>query len=130
MGTKIAINGFGRIGRLVYRAALADRDFFKKFEKGSSIHREKWPVSDKNLIDTEAEKLGEIAVDVISTIRQFKTMRKMPMNAPLRLVIIEEEDLLPLMDDIKGTMKIEQIRAGKAEELLTERFNIGLKIEV
>jgi valyl-tRNA synthetase len=106
------------------------QDFFRKFEKGNSIHMEKWPTSDQNLVNTEAEKLGELAVDVISAIRQFKTSRKMPMNAPLRLVTIEQEDLLPLMDDIKGTMKIEQIKTGRAEEILTEKFNIGLKIEV
>ncbi len=32
MGIKIAINGFGRIGRLVLRAAMQDADFWKKFD--------------------------------------------------------------------------------------------------
>ncbi len=30
--TKIAINGFGRIGRLFFRAAMADKEFMKDFE--------------------------------------------------------------------------------------------------
>ena len=29
----IAINGFGRIGRLFFRAAMQDEEFRKKFEK-------------------------------------------------------------------------------------------------
>ena len=32
MGVKLAINGFGRIGRMFLRAALADAEFSKKFE--------------------------------------------------------------------------------------------------
>ncbi len=32
MSIKVAINGFGRIGRLFYRAALKDPEFMKKFE--------------------------------------------------------------------------------------------------
>jgi len=32
MVTRIGINGFGRIGRLFFRAALEDEEFFKKFE--------------------------------------------------------------------------------------------------
>lgn len=32
MGIKLAINGFGRIGRLVMRAAMADAEFWKKFD--------------------------------------------------------------------------------------------------
>ena len=32
MTIKVAINGFGRIGRLFYRAALKDPDFMKRFE--------------------------------------------------------------------------------------------------
>jgi len=32
MVTRVAINGFGRIGRLFYRAALKDSDFLKNFE--------------------------------------------------------------------------------------------------
>lgn len=31
MSTKVAINGFGRIGRLFFRSAMADKEFSKKF---------------------------------------------------------------------------------------------------
>ena len=32
MSVRVAINGFGRIGRLFYRAALKDSEFMKNFE--------------------------------------------------------------------------------------------------
>jgi len=105
------------------------QDFFAKFEKKKSVHVEKWPGVDENLIDKEAEKMGEMATDIISSLRQYKTSRKMPLNAILKKVIIDDEELTPLLDDIKGTMKIESIEIGHADEITTERFSIGLRVE-
>ncbi len=113
-----------------YNAEEIYQTMFRKFEKTASVHIEKWPIADENLIDSEAEKLGELAIDVVAALRQFKTSRKMPLNAPLKLVAIECDDLAPLLDDIKGALKIESVRIGKASQITTEKFKIGIDIEV
>ncbi|MBI5061188.1 MAG: valine--tRNA ligase [Candidatus Aenigmarchaeota archaeon] len=106
------------------------QSLFKEHEKAESIHTQAWPQPDENLLNEEAEKLGEIANDVIATLRQWKMSKKMPLNAPLRLVTIENEDLAPLVDDIKGTLKIENLKIGRASHLTTEVFKIAIDVEV
>lgn len=105
------------------------QNFFKKNEKSKSIHVSKWPILNKDLIFNEEEKLGEMAKDVISSIRQYKTSKRLSMNATLEEVVIENKEISPIIDDIKETMKIKNVKIGKAHDIVTKTFKIGLRIK-
>jgi valyl-tRNA synthetase len=102
--------------------------FFKKFDKASSIHLSKWPEANKDLINKEAEELGEQAKDIVAAVRQWKTANKLPLNAPLKEIIIDA-DVKEIEEDLKGTLKAAKISQGKAADLTTEKLKIGLSIK-
>ncbi len=102
--------------------------FRKKFhqkEKSISLHISEWPKPDSTLIDTEAEETGELAKQIISALRQYKSSRQMPLNAELKRIIIEcdaevQKRLESVAQDIKGTMKVGVIEFGKTLEFAKE----------
>jgi len=106
------------------------KKFFERFEQKISVHLTEWPEFDESFIDEKAEELGKLVKDVASAVRQYKTSNKMPLNAPLKEVVIEEDGIIPVVDDLKGTLKIENIISGKVtdEDIITKKFNIKIKV--
>lgn len=107
------------------------QSFFKRFsrEDVESIHLSKWPEPDRELLNDDAEKLAEMAKDIVAAVRQWKTANKLPLNAPLRIVTIEEPEIAPVAEDLKGTLKIAEIKVGEAHEIRTEKSGIGISVE-
>ncbi len=105
------------------------KSFFEKFETSKSIHLTSWPEFSEELIDEKAEELGNSAKDIVSAIRQYKTSNKLPLNAPLKEVIIEDDSIIPLIEDLKGTLKIEDLQTGAVsdESIITKK---GIKIKI
>jgi valyl-tRNA synthetase len=104
------------------------QSFFKRFEGAESVHISKWPEPDTKLLNEDAEKLAEMAKDIVAAVRQYKMANKLPLNAPLREVTIEEPEIAPIADDLKGTLKIQELKVGQADELRTEKLKIGISI--
>jgi len=102
--------------------------YFRRFVGEPSVHLTKWPQADKDLMSEAAEELYEKAKDVIAAVRQYKTTNKLPLNAPLKEVVIEESELESLADALRGTLKIETLVFGPAEGFRTEKFNIGIVV--
>ncbi len=81
-----------------------------------SIHLEKWPEVQGDLLDESAMTIGHVGVEVISHLRRFKASQKMPLNAPLKTTTIyaSSDDiynyLTLLKEDIKGTMRIDNLK--------------------
>ncbi|MBW3013177.1 valine--tRNA ligase [Candidatus Woesearchaeota archaeon] len=107
--------------------------FYKEKEKVSSIHVSSWPEGFKKEIDPEAEKAGDIAVDIISTIRKFKSDKDITLKAPVIELIIdckdEEKKYIEMIEqDIKDAAIVEQIKyKGKAD---TECSRSDLKLGI
>ncbi|MEM7820453.1 MAG: class I tRNA ligase family protein, partial [Candidatus Aenigmatarchaeota archaeon] len=90
---------------------------FKAYENYESIHLSEWPKPEKTLIDKKAEAAGDAAVAIISAVRTWKHDQKMPLNAPLKQLIVEADDkmqnaLRPFLTDIAATTKAEKIEFG------------------
>jgi valyl-tRNA synthetase len=87
-------------------------EVYQHMAEGVSIHQTSWPEVQKDLIDMEIEKQGDIGVEVIGELRRFKSASKMPLNAALKAVTIYTSNqeifsqLEPFLNDIKGTLKI------------------------
>jgi valyl-tRNA synthetase len=101
--------------------------YFAKKEGFDSIHISPWPLA--GVEDKEAEKLGDIAADVIAAIRKYKSEKGLSLAEPLGRVVVNSKDAEQVFDVIKATMKAGEIVHGKADQLKTEGFGIGLNIE-
>ena len=109
-------------------------NYFSERENKKSIHISRWPSVDETLSNLEAEEAGNLAVDIISSVRKYKTENNISMNAPLNKIIINckktEEDVLKLVvKDIKTTAKANSIEFGPASKITTENFGMTLNIE-
>ena len=84
-------------------------------EEFRSIHQEKWPEVREELCDKEADERGKLGSEVISQLRRFKAIRKMPLNAPLKSATLYSSSpavynqLMELQEDIQGTMRVEKL---------------------
>lgn len=103
-----------------------------------SIHKTSWPEFKANLVDESSEEIGEIGVELIGEIRRFKSSKKMPLNAPIKILNIYANGTLGkkvevLIEDIKGTMRVEnlEIKSGKPDikekvtEIIPQMAKIG-----
>lgn len=92
---------------------------FRENEGAVSLHLAKWPEVNPHWADIEALRLGNMAVAMISTIRQYKTSQNMAQNATLARVVISsnglEADIKRFDPVLKDTMKIGEISYGSVE---------------
>ncbi len=103
--------------------------FFSERDGSKSIHVSKWPSFDRKLSDPGIEENGDMAADVIAAVRKYKTGKGLSLAEPLGTVTIDSEKVKILSGVIKTTMKIKEIRFGKAGQIRTENFGIGIKID-
>lgn len=88
--------------------------FFRQFEKAKSIHISKWP--DFGEVYAEEERLGDMAAEIIAALRKYKSNNSMSMNQELERVVIDNQEIMPIAEVIKSTMKIKQLVFGKVED--------------
>lgn len=85
---------------------------FKAEIKLPSIHLSDW-AEPKYHIEKKLQDLGALTTTVISALRKEKSDKGIPLNAPLKKVIITysttDPGLEQLKDDITGTLKIEEM---------------------
>ncbi|MFH0829725.1 MAG: class I tRNA ligase family protein, partial [Candidatus Aenigmatarchaeota archaeon] len=88
---------------------------FKEHEKDVSIHISKWP--EPEWTDKTVEKEGDVAVEIISVVRQWKQANKLPLNTELKEVTVEKEKekmLKPFLNDILAVTKAKKLVFGNA----------------
>ncbi len=84
--------------------------------KHSSVHASPWPEIDRKEIDEEAEKYGDLVMAIIEEVRRDKAERKMPLNTPIKNLIIycEAEKIAHFLnhakEDIEGTCKTPELK--------------------
>jgi len=94
--------------------------YFKKDEKTKSIHVSQWP--NLNLIDEEAEKVGDFFVFVLQEVRKAKSAQSLSLRDPVKKVLAKGKIKLinfnKIKDDLLATTKAEEI---VFEQLLEEK---------
>jgi valyl-tRNA synthetase len=113
----------------IYHAYFADKENCK------SIHISKWPELNEAMIDTEAEEIGDKAVDVISAVRKYKTLNKKALNATVSRIVVNcdeetEKQLKNTYEDLRATLHAEKIQSGDTgADIITENYGLKLGIE-
>ena len=89
---------------------------FADQKQHKSIHISMWPICNKELIDPEIEKNGDLIVAVMSEIRRDKAENQKPLNVSVKKLTIYSEDtqalkvLVSAIEDLQGTCKIEKLQ--------------------
>ncbi|MBD3318573.1 valine--tRNA ligase [Candidatus Woesearchaeota archaeon] len=89
-------------------------------KKIKSVHVTSWPAADDFLVDEQAEKIGDFAVQVIEAARKYKSEKKVSLKTPVTARIVgplQEDEWLLIVDDVKGTIKAQDIQYTFTEEI-------------
>jgi valyl-tRNA synthetase len=97
-----------------------------------------WPKFNKTLVDEEAERNGDLLIAVISEARHDKAEKKLPLNAPIRSLVIyagNDENAKVISSgtaDITGTLKVANIQVlpeAKCEGRQVNPYDVYIKTE-
>jgi valyl-tRNA synthetase len=106
----------------IYQHMFAEN---KGFE---SLQTSPWPKFNPALANEEAEKNGDLIIAIISEVRHDKAEKKLPLNAPVKnLIIYADTDetakvICSASEDIAGTLKATNI------EVLSEKRSEGRQV--
>ncbi len=102
------------------------QEMFKRHVGAKSVHLLEWPKYNEGRISEEAERLGELAREIVGVMRRYKNSHGLALNAKLKHVAIYAtegyEALKAIEKDIAGTMNIERLEIIQGEPELEERI--------
>jgi valyl-tRNA synthetase len=101
--------------------------YFRETEKEASIHITSWPEHNKDLIDDEAEKAGDLVVAIVGEIRKYKSTNKLSLKAELDSITItcsnsDKSLITSCLNDIKMAGTVKEINFEQGDELKVD-FN-------
>jgi valyl-tRNA synthetase len=88
------------------------------------LHVGGWPEVNEDLIDDEAEQVGDYAIDIIDELRRYKSSHGIPLNQLLSTVNIYSDEVSVIeksIDDIKNTNKVDNITVQNGKPDLHEK---------
>ena len=102
---------------------------FKEKEHSRSIHVSKWPAVGS--FDEEAEKFGDVFVELNSMVRKYKSEKKLSLKFELTKIIIDVEDPIKLKLEEMGKeahaiLKVKEISYGKTEAIKGNSLNVEI----
>ncbi len=106
----------------IYQHMFAEN---KGFE---SLQVSKWPKFNSKLVNEQAEKNGDLLIAIIGEVRRDKAERKLPLNAPIKNLIVyagNDENakvITSAQGDISGTLKLSDI------QVLAEKSSEGRQV--
>jgi len=109
------------------------QSYFAKSDGAKSIHVSDWPRFEQSFVDEEAEKTGDIAVEIICAIRKFKSEKKVSLKKEVNIVIEctadQKQRIESVMGDIKSTCTAKNISFGKGSvELESSKVKLGIEL--
>ncbi len=108
--------------------------YFARKEGKKSIHLSDWPKYNPSLIDEEAELAGDIGVDIINTVRKYKSERQWSMKEELSMLVLVSEEkefkktVNSILGDLQAVLKVKEVRFEGETETETEKFSIKVGI--
>lgn len=98
------------------------QSYYAEKENRKSIHLSDWPVYNKELVDEKSEKTGDLAVEIISQVRKFKSEKSLSLKQDITILEIrcndEDRKLLEtIISDLKAVTRAKDIEFGKSEKI-------------
>ena len=111
--------------------------YFDKKEKVKSIHISDWPKVEKKEIDLKAEEAGEIAVEIISTVRKFKASKNLSLKVEIAELVLHSEKIKGfekivklVEEDIKAATHAASIKFSKEVEVTGDKLGIEIGVKL
>ena len=102
--------------------------YFASREGKKSIHVAAWPV----VFGVKASDAGEYGVDIINTVRKFKSEKQVSMKQELNEIVLVGEGVAErvekIMGDLKAVLNVREIVFTGETSLVTERFKVGVGV--
>lgn len=108
--------------------------YFAAQENKKSIHISSWPKFEKKWIDESAELAGDIGVDIINTVRKYKSEHQWSMKEEIAEIVLmnEEKDFRDIIHSLEGDLKavlnVKTISFTGETSLETEKFGVKIGI--
>ena len=106
--------------------------YFKDLENLKSIHLSSWPEYGKDTEFSSEEKTGDVFVEVLSSVRKYKSDNNISLRDPIKKLIINSGELKKnikfVIEDFKGVTKAGKIVFDEKLDKL-ENMEIGIKIQ-
>ncbi|MBT3836512.1 valine--tRNA ligase [Candidatus Woesearchaeota archaeon] len=108
--------------------------YFKDKEGKESIHTSEWPSFNESLVNENAEIAGDLGVDIINSIRKYKSENQVSMKEELsRIILVSDEAnfkemVLSIQDDLKAVLHVKEIAFEGETSLNSERFGINIGV--
>lgn len=104
--------------------------FYASKEKMKSIHISLWPKLD--MIDEEAEKIGDVVIEAVEHARRAKSEKKVSLKTPIKQMFIKAkisaEEFESVKEEIKAASKAEMIEFEQLKE--DSEVSFGCEIEL
>ena len=106
---------------------------FRRNEAEISIHLTEWPEIREEMINSEADSIGEVLVEIATTIRRYKSEKQLPMSTPLDLIKITMpfstvlSDLQTCIPDIKSVTRASSIELEGSIEQVSPNITVHIE---
>lgn len=85
----------------IYRG-LFDRRLFSGSDGAPSIHRARWPEPDPRLEDEDAERFGEVLVEVATAVRRYKSEQSLSLGTEIASLYLAPVDFAALAERLRA----------------------------
>lgn len=109
--------------------------FFKEQEGHASVHLAAWPQVDLENVDISCEEKGDLAIDLITALRKYKSNNQLSLKEEIAKITIaaqHEGRLQGVLDDLKAVTHVKEIAFAETlteDALETENFKIKLIVQ-
>ncbi len=109
--------------------------YFADKEKTKSIHLSAWPEFNQKLVDEKTELAGDVGIDIINTVRKYKSGQQLSLKEGFTKLILGNDDLefhemvKSMEADLKAVLNVKEIVFAGKTSLETEKFGIKIGID-
>ncbi|MFH1133372.1 MAG: valine--tRNA ligase [Nanoarchaeota archaeon] len=102
---------------------ITEEIFQQQFLADASIHTSPWPAFQEDLVDADAEKLGDTVVEIVAAMRKMKSEKSLSLKTAVKkLTITSPLNLEPVKADIASISQ-----ASEVELLKGDAMQVGLE---
>ncbi|MBT7913736.1 class I tRNA ligase family protein, partial [Candidatus Bathyarchaeota archaeon] len=116
---------------------LTEEIYRTMYDADNSITLSAWPEYDESLVDEDAERIGDMVIETISSVRTEKNKQGVSLNKPVKQLSIyagdHAGDLKLGTQDIMDTLKVEslEILGSEGGDAKVEAYDfIGFTMEI
>ncbi len=107
---------------------------FARHEQKKSIHLASWPIYHEELLNDHTELAGDIGIDIISTVRRYKSEQHVSLKEELQEVVVQSNEpgfaeIIQSIDaDLRAVLNAKKISLTGETTLESEKFAVKIGV--